>query len=664
MKNKKPSFSVLIPTYNQASVIGTTIDSVLRQTFNDFELIIVDNASTDKTAEVVKKYQEKDKRIKFFQNEKNLGYPGNLQRCCDLASGKYLYFLGSDDILSFYALEKTFNAFKMDPDVGVVTRPYYWFEGNTVNKAVRVVEPLDPNRDRLISIFDSKEVFSKVFESVGQLSGLSYRREWMKEPINKDVFTAHIYPFLAIFREHKAVFLKDQILAVRIALSLTRTTSSIYDVSPIFTWVKMFKKVLRSKKYQQPRNWGIDHISRNYVGLIQIKNYAKFPLFYRESWLMVKYRPKNLLSPRFWFYFIGLIVVPKSILIPFVDKFKRKIIGGSLRNIKLYSSSGRGKKTVTPGVTMIIPMHNSASTLVPVLKSVEMQDYPINEIFVLDNNSSDDSAAIVEKFAKKSKFKVRLIVHKKDMGLSYSYNEAIRKVKTPLFITLQSDCVITSKDGVARLIKPFLDNFETVASCSLQTTPWNIWKQYNIWQKALFSRHVGRNLSGRNGRFCCYSLKAVKKIGLFNTKAYRTAGEDGDIFYHLKQIGIITDIDLVVDHLHSMSDNFSLKTYIYKENQLAEAVGATMANNFSRTGIMSWMTAFIRPALIIGLLIPYVNIVFLALIILFAINFTKEVFLYNIRDIRTFALFFVNIFLIFSFSFYFIRGAVTRRQTL
>jgi glycosyltransferase involved in cell wall biosynthesis len=315
-------------------------------------------------------------------------------------------------------------------------------------------------------------------------------------------------------------------------------------------------------------------------------------------------------------------------------------------------------------VTIIIPMHNSASTLKAVFRSLEKQEYPVKEVFVLDNNSSDNSAQITQNYAKSSKFKVRLIVHKKDMGLSYSYNEAMKKVKTPLVITLQSDCVILSKKGVEILVAPFLDDTNIVASCSLQTTPWKVWRKYNFWQKCLFSRHVGRVLSGRNGRFCCYSVAAMKKIGFFNTKAYRTAGEDGDVFYKLKESGTIVDVDLVVDHLHSMSDNFTLKTYIYKENQLAVAVGAAMANNFSRTGIMSWGTALIRPILILGLFIPWIQWVSLTLIVLFVFNFTKEVFLYNFRDIRVIGLPFVNIYLIFSFTYYFIRGAVTKRQIL
>ncbi|MCX6812236.1 MAG: glycosyltransferase family 2 protein [Candidatus Berkelbacteria bacterium] len=249
-KISKPTFSVLIPAYKSAGIIGATIKSILDQTFSDFELIIVDDCSPDDTEKVIKNWQKKDRRIKYFRNEKNLGYSGNLERCRQLASGKYIYLMGNDDILSSQALEKTLVAFKMDKDVGVVTRPYYWFEQNDVNSAVRVVRPLDESADRLISASDGRQVFEKVIESVGQLSGLCYRRDWMDLPIHPDIFPAHIYPFMSIFKKHKAVFLKDYILAVRILSSQTRSLSSIYQPSPTFTWVRMFKTVFAGKRYQ------------------------------------------------------------------------------------------------------------------------------------------------------------------------------------------------------------------------------------------------------------------------------------------------------------------------------------------------------------------------------------------------------------------------------
>ena len=116
--------------------------------------------------------------------------------------------MGNDDIISKTALQQTLDAFEMDKDVGVVTRPYFWFENEDMDKAVRVVAPLDKNNDRIISIFDDKKTFSKIFESVGQLSCLAYKRAWMDLSIHKDIFPAHIYPFLSIFK-------KPSVLAVR-----------------------------------------------------------------------------------------------------------------------------------------------------------------------------------------------------------------------------------------------------------------------------------------------------------------------------------------------------------------------------------------------------------------------------------------------------------------
>lgn len=337
MKNKTPIFSVLIPAYKSAEIIGDTILSILNQTVNDFELIIVDDCSPDDTEKIIKKFQKKDSRIKYFRNEKNLGYSGNLECCRTLATGKYIYLMGNDDILSSVALEKTLKAFKMDKNVGVVTRPYYWFEQSDVNCAVRVVRPLDETADRLVSSNDGREVFEKIIESVGQLSGLAYKREWMDLPIHPDIFPAHIYPFMSIFKKHKAVFLKDYILAVRILSSQTRSLSTIYEPSPTFTWIRMFKTIFTGKRYENQRRCGVNYMARNYEGLVQIRNFAKYHVFLREVWMLMKYRPKNLYSGKFWFFALGLAIMPRGILIPMVDWYKDRLNSKKLVDIKIYS---------------------------------------------------------------------------------------------------------------------------------------------------------------------------------------------------------------------------------------------------------------------------------------------------------------------------------------
>ncbi len=333
---KRPTFSILLPVYKSADIVSETIDSIRKQTFLDYELIIIDDKSPDDTFLVLKKYAAKDSRIRLSANRKNLGYAGNLQKCLDKAAGEFVFLMGNDDILSPIALSRTYKAFQMDPDVGVVTRPFYCFENRDINHAVRVFgKPLDPSKDRIISIFDSKKKYLSVYTSIGQLSGLAMRRRWIEAPVNPHIFPAHAYPFFSIFRNHKVVHLKDYLLAVRIFSSQTRSMSSIYDPSPTWTWIKMFQTLLPGKKYELPRNWGIDFIASDFVGLIQIKNFGKYRQLFREIGVLIKYRPKNLINPKFWFYAIGVMLTPRFILIPLVDWFKRRVKSQKLKNVKL-----------------------------------------------------------------------------------------------------------------------------------------------------------------------------------------------------------------------------------------------------------------------------------------------------------------------------------------
>src|SRR5437667_3511518 len=82
-----PAVSVCIPAYRGAAHIGEAIESVLAQSFADFELVVVDDASRDDTAAVVARYR--DPRIRFLRNERNAGVQANWNRCLELARGRY-----------------------------------------------------------------------------------------------------------------------------------------------------------------------------------------------------------------------------------------------------------------------------------------------------------------------------------------------------------------------------------------------------------------------------------------------------------------------------------------------------------------------------------------------------------------------------------------------
>ena len=104
--NSKDLVSVITPAFNSGRFIAETINSVLSQTYQNWELIIVDDGSTDETVRIVKSFQEKDNRIKLFENESNKGSAFSRNLALRNAKGKWIAFLDSDDIWHPEKLEK------------------------------------------------------------------------------------------------------------------------------------------------------------------------------------------------------------------------------------------------------------------------------------------------------------------------------------------------------------------------------------------------------------------------------------------------------------------------------------------------------------------------------------------------------------------------------
>src|SRR5262245_14815065 len=116
-----PCFSIIVPSYNRAAVISRTIDSVLKQDFKDFELIIVNDGGADNTAEVVSKFQ--DQRVKYFEKaneERGAARNYGIKK----ASGEYLTFLDSDDFLRPNHLTVAFDYLKKTPDANIFSLGY------------------------------------------------------------------------------------------------------------------------------------------------------------------------------------------------------------------------------------------------------------------------------------------------------------------------------------------------------------------------------------------------------------------------------------------------------------------------------------------------------------------------------------------------------------
>src|SRR5215212_10104103 len=105
-----PRVTVGIPVYNGAKYLGQAIESVLAQTFADFELIICDNASTDATAAIALDYAARDPRVRYARNRENLGVGRNFNRLIELGMGQYFKWLAADDVIAPEFLERCVEA--------------------------------------------------------------------------------------------------------------------------------------------------------------------------------------------------------------------------------------------------------------------------------------------------------------------------------------------------------------------------------------------------------------------------------------------------------------------------------------------------------------------------------------------------------------------------
>lgn len=135
--------SILIPTYNTEKFIRATLQSVLNQTYSNWEMILVDDASTDQTVAIIEEFAQNDKRIKLFKLEKNSGNGFTRNAALEKATGKYIAYLDADDLWFPEKLEKQIQFLK-------VNNQYFTFsfydsideEGNNLNRRVESPNPL------------------------------------------------------------------------------------------------------------------------------------------------------------------------------------------------------------------------------------------------------------------------------------------------------------------------------------------------------------------------------------------------------------------------------------------------------------------------------------------------------------------------------------------
>lgn len=151
--NSSPTISVILPAYNAERYLQDAIDSILKQTFRDFELIILNDGSTDKTEEIILSYT--DPRIRYVKNEQNLKLINTLNKGVELAKGKFIARMDADDISIPTRFEEQIKYLTENPTVALVSAEAYMMNelGEITHKSRHYVTHL-PKVCRFANIFE------------------------------------------------------------------------------------------------------------------------------------------------------------------------------------------------------------------------------------------------------------------------------------------------------------------------------------------------------------------------------------------------------------------------------------------------------------------------------------------------------------------------------
>lgn len=143
-----PKVSICIPTYNRAQMLPYAVTSVLNQTFDDFELIICDDASPDNTAEIVAQWS--DARIRYIRHSKNIQRSRNMRSGYEAAQGKYFIKFDDDDALTPTFLERTVSVMEAQPSVDFVCTDHWVINArNDRDEAATAINSAKWGKDRL-----------------------------------------------------------------------------------------------------------------------------------------------------------------------------------------------------------------------------------------------------------------------------------------------------------------------------------------------------------------------------------------------------------------------------------------------------------------------------------------------------------------------------------
>ena len=284
MIDKKPLVSIVIPSYNHAKYIENSVLSIINQTYKNIELIVIDDASSDNSVEILKHLQKKYK-FNLIIREKNSGLLKNLNYTLDIVQGEYLCMLGSDDMFYKDKIEKQVKCFLNNNNIAICYGNVTYIDTN--GKIIK---------NGKTKHFRKGYVFNKIiFKNFIPLPTIMFKTQIIKEFNGFDErYFLEDYPLLLkITKKYPIDFIKDPVTYYRLhsenvssnMLKMIKEVEKIlseYQNEPIYSkaisewYLRWFYDLAKTENFTETKNYMHKAFKFNWYKPRYIKSYIRF----------------------------------------------------------------------------------------------------------------------------------------------------------------------------------------------------------------------------------------------------------------------------------------------------------------------------------------------------------------------------------------------------
>ena len=438
---KEILISVIIPVYNVEKYLRQCLNSVINQTYQNLEIICVNDASTDSSGEILKEYAQKDSRIKIIENEENLGLGLTRNVGIKAATGDYVHCLDADDWMELNAYQRMIKILSYKPEIEVLHFNYRVYDNIYGYK-----KDVPIQREYL-------QYFNEIFDmkKTPEILDLWTTSAWLKIIRRSFILENNLF-----YNNYKC--LED----IEYSLNLILKAKKVFFFPKILLNYRMNRSdSLMSKRFKYLDNIMKDYElalekskdlseegRKAYLRFINKKVIENYYEAYKANEISLKEIREIINKLDISVFLDGQrIISPEhySIVTEINREYKK-----NLENLKIANQYNKRRKQDL--LSVIIPVYNVEDFLKICLNSVIEQSYSNLEIICVDDCSTDSCAEILEEYSNIDP-RIKIIKHTENKGLGAARNSGLEAATGSYVHFLDSDDWIIDKDAYQDLMK-------------------------------------------------------------------------------------------------------------------------------------------------------------------------------------------------------------------